>query len=72
MSNFPEKKRKKSKIISASNQKIFFIKKLAKKIELLVQIAKDGGQKVETTDQKKHNFQLRRLGKKESERTKKL
>ena len=63
--NFSEKKKeKKSKIISATNQKIFFIKKSTEKSELSVQIAKVSGQKIETTDQKIHNFRLAKIGKK--------
>ena len=56
MSNFSEKKEKKSKIISATNQKRLFIEKPTEKTELLIQIAKVSGQKIETTDQKIHNF----------------
>ena len=69
MSNFSEKKEKKSKIISATNQKRFFIEKSTEKTELLVQIAKVSGQKIETTDQKIHNFQLTKIGKKRKGRT---
>ena len=56
VSNFSEKKRKKSKIISAANQKKNFYQKIDGKSELLVQIAKVSGQKIQTTDQKIHNF----------------
>ena len=66
VSNFSKKKekekRKKSKIISATNQKIFFIEKSTEKSELVVQIAIVSGQKIETTDQKIHNFQLTKIG----------
>ena len=63
MSNFSEKKKKKPKIILATNQKRFFIKKLMEKSELSVQIAKLSEKKIETTDQKVHNFQLTKFGK---------
>ena len=68
MSNFSEKQEKKSKIISATNQKIFFIEKSAEKSELLVQIAKVREKKTETTDQKMHNFQLTKIGEKRKTR----
>ena len=64
MSNFSKKKEKKSKIISATNQKRFFIEKLTEKSELSVQIAKVRAKKIETIDQKVHNFQLMKTGKK--------
>ena len=67
VSNFSKKKkkqRKKSKIISATNQKRFFIEKSTEKSELAVQIAIVSRQNIETTDQKIHNFQLRKIGKK--------
>ena len=64
MSNFPEKKKKKPKIISVTNQKRFFIEKLREKSELSVQIAKVSRQKIETTDQKIHKVQLTTIGKK--------
>ena len=67
-SNFFGKKEKKSKIISATNRKRFFIKKLTEESELSVQIAKVSGQKIETTDQKIHNFQLTKIGKKRKPR----
>ena len=47
-----------------TNQKRVFIKKSTEKSELLVQIAKVSGQKIETTDQKIRNFQLTKIGKK--------
>ena len=53
---FPKKKQKKSRIILATDQKRFFIKKLTENSEFLVQIAKISGQKIETMDQKIHNF----------------
>ena len=59
-----KKKEKKSKIISATNQKRFFIKKSTEKSELLVQIPKVTRQNIETTDQKIHNFQLMKIGRK--------
>ena len=68
MINFSRKKRKKSKIISATNQKTFIIKKLTEKSKLSVQIAKVSRQKTETTDQKIHNFQLRKTGEKRKAR----
>ena len=37
---------------------------MTEKSELLVQIAKISGQKIEATDQKIHNFQLTKIGKK--------
>ena len=49
----------------AKNQKRFFVEKLMEKGQLLVQIAKVRGQKIETMDQKIHNFQLTKIGKKE-------
>ena len=49
MSNFSDKKKKKSKIISATNQKRFYIKK---SMEKSVQIAKVSRRKIETRDQK--------------------
>ena len=52
-----------SKIISLRNQKRLFIEKLTEKSQLLVQIIKVSGQKIETTDQKIHNFQLIKIGK---------
>ena len=61
VSNFSKKK---SKIILATNQKILFIEKSTEKSELLVHIAKVSGQKIETTDQKIHNFQLKKNGEK--------
>ena len=65
MSNFSKKKKKKkSKIISATNQKRFFTEKLTEKSELSVQIAKVRAKKIETIDQKLHNFQLMKTGKK--------
>ena len=68
MSNFFEKKekkkKKKSKIILATNKKRFFIEKSTEKSELLAQIAKVSRQKIETTDQKIHNFQLTKIGEK--------
>ena len=65
MSNFSEeKKERKCKIISATSQKRCFIKKLTKKSELLVQIAKVSAKNIETMDQKVHNFQLTKIGKK--------
>ena len=63
-----KKKEKKSKIISATNQKRFFIEKLTEKSELSVQTAKVSRQKTETTDQKIHNFQLTKIGKKRKAR----
>ena len=69
MSNFTKKEKKiKCKIILVTNQKIFFIEKSAEKSELLVQIAKVSGQKIETMDQKIHNFQLTKTGKKRKAR----
>ena len=68
MSNFSKKKEKESKIISATIQKRFFIKKSTEKCELSVQIAKVSGQKIETMDQKIHNFQLRKIRKKRKAR----
>ena len=65
---FQKKKKKKSKIISAKNQKRFFVEKLMEKGELLVQIAKARGQKIETMDQKIHNFQLTKIRKKRKAR----
>ena len=61
---FLKKKKKKSKIILVTNQKRFFIKKSTEKSELLAQIAKFSKKKVETTEQKVHNFQLMKIGKK--------
>ena len=52
----------------ATSQKRFFIEKSTEKSELLVQIAKVSGQKIETTDQKIHNFQLTKIGKKRKAR----
>ena len=68
VSNFSEKKRKKSKIISAANQKKKIYQKIDGKSELLVQIAKVSGQKIQTMDQKIHNFQLTKTGEKRKER----
>ena len=68
VSNFPEKKEKKSKIILATIQKRFFIKNSTEKNELLVQIAKVSRKKNETTDHKVHNFQLTKIGKKRKAR----
>ena len=48
----------------ATNQNRLFIEKSTEKNELLVQIAKVSRQKIETTDQKVHNFQLPKIGKK--------
>ena len=48
----------------ATNQKRFFIEKSMEKSELLVQIAKVTGQKIETMDQKIHAFQLIKIVKK--------
>ena len=59
-----KKKEKKSKIISETNQKRFFIEKSREKSELSVQITKVNRQKIETTDQKIHNFQLTKIGEK--------
>ena len=42
---------------------MFFIEKSAEKSELLVQTAKVSGQKIETMDQKIHNFQPAKTGK---------
>ena len=64
MSNFSNKKEKESIAISATNQKRFFIEKLTEKSELSVQIAKVRAKKIETIDQKVHNFQLMKTGKK--------
>ena len=52
----------------ATSQKRFFIEKSTEKSELLVQTAKVSGQKIETTDQKIHNFQLTKIGKKRKAR----
>ena len=52
----------------AKNQKRFFVEKLMEKGQLLVQIAKVRGQKIETMDQKIHNFQLTKIGKKRKAR----
>ena len=69
VSNFSEKKKgKKSKIILATSQKRFLIEKSTGKSELSVQIAKVSGQKIETTDQKIHNFQVTKIGKKRNAR----
>ena len=68
MSNFSEKIEKKSKTISATNQKRFFIGKSTEKSELLVQIAKVSGKTIETTDQKIHDFQLTKIGGKKGRR----
>ena len=40
------------------------MKKSTEKSDLSVQIAKVSGQKIEITDQKIHNFQLMKIGKK--------
>ena len=56
MSNFSKKKEKNLKLFWQQIKKYFLSKNWQKKIELLVQIAKGGGQKVETMDQKIHNF----------------
>ena len=64
VSNFSEKKIKKPKIILATNQKRFFIKKSTEKSELLVQMAKVSRQKTDIMDQKTHNFQLTKIGNK--------
>ena len=68
MSNFSKKRKKKSKIISGRNQKRFFIEKSTERSELSVQIAKVSGQKIETKDQKIHNFQLTKIEKKRKAR----
>ena len=44
------------------------IEKSTGKSELSVQIAKVSGQKIETPDQKIHNFQLTKIGKKRNAR----
>ena len=67
-SNFSEKKKEKSKIISATNQKRFFIEKSTEKSKLSVQTAKVSGKKIETTGQKVHNFQLTRILKKRKQK----
>ena len=59
-----KKKEKKSKIILATNQKRFFIKKLTEKSEFLVQIANVSEKRIETANQKVHTFQLTMIGKK--------
>ena len=64
VSNFSKTKERKFKIILATNQKRFFIEKSTEKSELLAQIAKVSGQKAEITDQKIHNFQLKKIGEK--------
>ena len=64
VSNFSEKKGKKSKIISAKNQKRFFIGKPVKRSELSLEIAKVSGKPIETTDKKVHNIQLAKIGRK--------
>ena len=52
----------------ATNQKRFFIERPMEKSELLVYIAKVSRQKIETKDQKIHNFQLTKIGKKRKAR----
>ena len=59
-----------SKIILATNQKRFFIEKLMEKSKLLVQISTVSRKKIETTDQKVHNFQLTKIVKQRPERMK--
>ena len=61
-------KKKKSKIISATNHKRFFIEKSTKKSELSVQIIKVNGKKIETKDQKVQNFKLTKIGEKRKAR----
>ena len=61
---FLKKKGKKSKIISAKNQKRFFIGKPVKRSELSLEIAKVSGKPIETTDKKVHNIQLAKIGRK--------
>ena len=51
-----------------TNRKRFFIKKLTEKSELLVQITKVSGKKIKTTEQKVHNFQLKKIGEKRKTR----
>ena len=61
-------KKKKSKIISATNHKRFFIEKSTKKSELSVQIIKVNGKKIETKDQKVQSFKLTKIGEKRKAR----
>ena len=64
VSNFSEKKREKTKNISAKNQKRFFIEKTAERTKLSLQIIKVSGKPVETTNKTVHNFQLLKIGRK--------
>ena len=57
MSNFSKKKKEKN-LLRQQVKKKFFIEKSTEKSELSVQLAKVSGHKIETTDQKIHNFQL--------------
>ena len=57
-----------SKIILATNLKNIFIERPMEKSELLVYIAKVSRQKIETNDQKIHNFQLTKIGEKRKAR----
>ena len=59
-----KKNKKKSKIISATCQKGFFIEKPTEKRKLLLQIAKVSGQMIEDNGPKNTIFSLHRLGKK--------
>ena len=63
-SYFTERKWCKAATISSTNQKSFTIEKTAERSELDLQITKVSGKKIEMTDQKAHNIQLTRLGKK--------
>ena len=63
LSEYFPKKKKNLKLFWQQIKKKF-IKKSAEKSELLVQIAKVSGRKIETTDQRIHNFQLTKIGEK--------
>ena len=67
VSNFSKNKGRKSKIISAKNQKRFFIDKSVQRNELPLQIAKVSGKPIETTDKKVRNIQLKTIGKRKTD-----
>ena len=63
VSNFLEKKGK-NKIVLSQNQQKFFIGKTSEKDSLLLQITKVSRKEIKTTDNKVHNFQITKIGKK--------
>ena len=67
VSNFSEKKEK-NKIVSSQNQQKFFIEKTTEKDSLSPQVIKVSGSEIQTTDNKVHNFQITKIGKKRKQK----